>query len=668
MAGVQLTGLIGQMRRMANVSGHALMSDPQLLEAFRAYADEAAFAVLVRRHGPMVLGTCRRIIGAEADAEDAFQATFLVLARKAHAIGRPDLLGPWLHLVACRTARKARAVLARRRGREQSLTDKDHPVTSDRDTDGDLRAVLDQALEQLPETYRAALVLCELQGQSRQQAARALGVPEGTLSSRLARGKLLLARVLRRRGFVLSATALIGALAHARAEAAVPPALVRSTAAAAAAVAAGHAVLGLVSAPTAMLTEGVLTTMTSTKLKAFLVLFVAIALVGATLYPRAGSAEQAATATVAQQKPAGPQPMQPRKPSIILLWMSGGPSQMDTFDLKPGNANGGPFKEIDTNVKGIRISEHLPKLARHMDEMVLIRSMTTREADHARGTLLMTTGYSPQQGVQRATIGEVLAKELGGDQSVVPNHVRVSPRQPILFNPPTGLLGMRYVPLQLYYGPGGPQIPEEGMFETMARKQAPAWHKVMTDAIDLTGEKDAVKKAYGDDPFGLHCLMARRLVERGIPVIEITLDGWDTHGDNFTIVKRRSEILDAGWSALMSDLKEGKLLQSTLIVWMGEFGRTPRINANQGRDHWCNSFTVVLAGGVIKGGQVIGATNADGVGVAQRPVTVPELMATIYTAVGVDLRRRYPSGVEGVNIPIIDGPADPIREVVPAKK
>ena len=667
MGQVQLNGLIGQMRRLAYTSGYAAMTDTQLLEAFRAQADQAAFTTLVQRHGPMVLGTCRRITGGTPDAEDAFQATFLVLARKVATIGRPDLLGPWLHAVACRTARKARALLARRRGRERPFHDGDHPVTTDRAPD-DLRTILDEALEELPPAYRSALVLCELEGHSRQQAARALGVLEGTLSSRLARGKQLLARVLRRRGFVLSATVLTGALLQCRVTAAVPPALVRATAGAAAAIAAGHAAIGIVSAPVALLTEGELHTMTSTKLKFVVGIVIAFVLLGATLFPRSGAAGQPAIPAQAAANPVPPQKAVPRKPSVILLWMSGGPSQMDTFDLKPGQANGGPFREIDTNVKGIRISEHLPKLAKHMNEMVLIRSVTTREGDHVRASHLMRTGYPVTPGMQYATIGEVLAKELGGEQSTVPNHVRVAPRTPVRFTPAQGRLGERYVPLPLSKGEDGLEIPQEGVFEKMAGKQAEAWHKVMKDAVDLRGEKDATRKAYGDQPFGLHCLVARRLVERHVPVVEIELGGWDSHADNFTIVKRKSEILDAGWSALLADLKERKLLDTTLIVWMGEFGRTPRINRNQGRDHWANSFTVVLAGGLVKGGQVIGKTKDDGFGVAERPVSVPEVMATIYAAAGVDRRLRYPSGVEGVNIPIVDGPAEPIRDLQPTKR
>ncbi len=374
------------------------------------------------------------------------------------------------------------------------------------------------------------------------------------------------------------------------------------------------------------------------------------------------AAEQAGAKLEVAATPAGPDKTPPRKHSVILLWMSGGPSQLDTFDLKPGQANGGPFREIDTTVKGIRISEYLPKLARHMKEMVLIRSVMHREADHTRGTHLMLTGYSPQPGLQYATLPEVLARELGGDKTNVPNYVRTAKSHPDF----VGKLGARYGPLNLYNGPNGLELPEEAMFQTMANDQAAAWHKAMTEAIDLKTEKDAVRKAYGTQPFGTHCLVARRLVERRVPVVEIALGGWDTHANNFTAVQRLSETLDAGWSALMADLKERKLLDTTLIVWMGEFGRTPRINAQLGRDHWPNSFTVVLAGGGIKGGQVIGKTNDDGIGIAERAVTVPELFATIYRTVGVDLTRRYPSGIEGVTIPIIDGPADPIRAVVPA--
>jgi RNA polymerase sigma factor (sigma-70 family) len=659
MAGNRLHRVIGQLRREATALSRAAMTDAQLLHAFQAGADEAAFEALLRRHGPMVLSVCRRFLAEAHDAEDAFQATFIVLVRRAHAIAQPERLASWLYGVACRTARKSRGRLARQRCRERALTNMDQPTTFDREPGSEVAALLDDAMGRLPEKYRSALVLCELQGRSRQQAAQLLGLAEGTLSSRLARGRQMLARLLSRRGLALSGGALAAALAEARAGFGLPPTLLRSTVRAALAA---RVALALIFAPTALLTEGVHAMMTSAPCKIALAILVAVALLAAALSPWPGAAEQTAEAGPAQDRPAPPAKEAPLKHSVILLWMSGGPSQLDTFDLKPGQANGGPFKEIDTNVKGIRISEHLPKVAKFMDKMVLIRGMTHREGDHQRATHLMHTGYAPQQGLTYPTLGEILAKELGGDKSTAPNRVRTAPAGP-LGTPAGGNLGARYSPLVLG---NGLTLPENGMFIEMATDQAEAWHKTMKEAVDLSKEKEAVRNAYGTHRFGDECLVARRLVERRVPVVEITLGGWDTHADNFTAVKKLSEVLDAGWGTLMSDLKERKLLDSTLIVWMGEFGRTPRINGNNGRDHFPASFTVVLAGGGVKGGQVIGVTNADGAGVAAGAVSVPELFATIYATVGVDLKRRYPSNRKDVTIPIVDGQVAPIADVVQA--
>jgi RNA polymerase sigma factor (sigma-70 family) len=653
----QFHGLIGDLRRCAE-SGTETRSDRQLLEAFHAHADEAAFETLVRRHGPMVLGTCRRILPMSHDADDAFQATFLTLVRRAHTLSRYDGIGPWLYVVACRAARKLRTVLARRKGRERSLAAGDDPVTIDREPTRELRALLDEALNRLPAQYRDAMVLCELEGQSRQQAADALGLAQGTLSSRLARGRQLLAKILKQRGLVLSAAAVAGALAHARTEAAISGPLIRATVRAALTA---HAAWS----PAVTLTHGVLSTMTPTKLKTLLVLLIGCAALATLFFPRPGAAEQAGDSKQAVVQPPGRDKATPRKHSVIILWMGGGPSQMDTFDLKPGQANGGPFREIDTNVKGIRISEYLPKLARHMDKMVLIRGMSHREGDHNRATHLMLTGYH-QLGGQYAGIGTVLAKELGSVKAMVPNYVRTA-QPPIFMRPGAGAFDPRFAPLILG---SGNDLQESSLFavEALDKTQAEGWTKALTEALDLSAEKETVRTAYGNHRFGEQCLIARRLVERRVPVVDITLGGWDTHSNNFGTVAKQSRVLDAGWSALLADLKERKLLDTTLMVWMGEFGRTPSINAQLGRDHWPSSFTVVLAGGGIKGGQVIGKTNADGAGVAERPVSVPELYATIYQAVGVDLKTRYPAGVDGVTIPIIDGRADPIAEVTRTKK
>jgi RNA polymerase sigma factor (sigma-70 family) len=666
MIGTGIDSVIGHMRRLAAVAGGVALSDGQLLEAFLARRDEAAFEILVRRHGPMVLGVCRRVLQSGTDADDAFQATFLVLVRKAHTINRPELLASWLYGVAHRTAHKARVMLARRRCRERALGDMDQPEITERTTTCDLRAVLDEEMARLPEKYRVALVLCELEGRSRRHAAQVLGVAEGTLSSRLARGRQLLAALLSRRGVVLSAGAVAAALAHARTDASVSLPLVRSTVRAALAIAAGKAVLAVVSEPIAALTEGVVKAMAPSKLKILLVTLVGLTLLGASVFPRPGAAEPGDEARQAQAKPAQPAKVEPRRPSVILLWMSGGPSQIDTFDLKPGNASGGPFKEIETSVKGIKISEHLPKLARHMDQMVLIRSLTHREGDHIRATHLMHTGYAPVAPIAYPGLCAVLARELGSAKSSVPNFVRVMPG---VFGPApgAGYLDPWCGPLPVLRGPGGLFMPDGLPFLDISDEQLKSWSKVMTEALDMSSEKEEVRAAYGNHDFGECCLLARRLVERRVPVIEITLGGWDTHQNAFPGIKKLSDVLDASWASLMTDLKERKLLETTLIIWAGEFGRTPRINAGQGRDHYPLVSTAVLAGGCVKGGQVIGSTTADGAAIAERPVTVSELHATIYAAVGVNPAKRYQSNLKEVIVPLVDGNAEPVKEALPKK-
>jgi hypothetical protein len=407
-----------------------------------------------------------------------------------------------------------------------------------------------------------------------------------------------------------------------------------------------------------------------------------------------------------------------RRRSCILLWMNGGPSQMDTFDLKPGHANGGPFKEIETAVPGIRISEHLPKLARQMEHIAIVRSMSTREGDHSRATYLMRTGYLQQGPIRYPTLGSLVAKELGSDEAELPNFVSIAPFR--VFNQAAygpGFLGSQYAPLTV--GDGAqvvqPQPQAQGDFnlrvddlepprgvtreETDSRLDLWRWledgfvsrhatpaavgHRTAYEravkmmrseavqAFNLDEESPAVRDAYGRNRFGQGCLMARRLVERGVPFVEVTLAGlpqnqvagWDTHQNNFDSVRRLSEVLDPAWSTLIEDLKSHALLDSTLIVWMGEFGRTPKINGNNGRDHFPQAWSTVLAGGGIRGGQVIGRTSADGMSVEDRPVSVPDLLATACRALGIDPLKQNMSDL-GRPIRIVDKDAKPIQEVL----
>jgi hypothetical protein len=397
--------------------------------------------------------------------------------------------------------------------------------------------------------------------------------------------------------------------------------------------------------------------------------------------------------------------------------MNGGPSQMDTFDLKPGTPNGGEYKEISTSVPGIKISEHLPKIARFADDMAIIRSMSTKEGDHGRGSFLMRTGYLPNGPIQYPSIGAHVAKELGPEDAALPHFVSIAPYR--FFNPGAygpGFLGPKYAPLivadtgiqfmqngQVNYDQAlkvqdlePPKEVSKGQVDSRIKLLedlekdfvsshpgvAPLSHKTAyaravklmrtaaSKAFNLTEEKPALRDAYGRNLFGQGCLLARRLVERGVPFIEVTHGGlnggafgWDTHGQNFTAVKTLSQVLDAGWGTLMMDLKSRGLLDSTLIMWMGEFGRTPKINAQKGRDHYPNAWSTVLAGGGLKGGRVVGRTSKDGTTVEANKVEVPDFLATVCKVLGIDPFKKNTSNV-GRPIRIVEKTANPIKEIL----
>ncbi len=364
----------------------------------------------------------------------------------------------------------------------------------------------------------------------------------------------------------------------------------------------------------------------------------------------------------------------------VLLWMSGGPSQLDTFDMKPGHKNGGPLKEAATSVPGISFSEHLPKLAGHADSMAILRGMSTKEGDHERGTVLMRTGHVPGGPVAYPSIGCSLSKALGTEGAELPDYVSIAPGPFARNSISPGFLGPKHSATSVA-ATGAP--PENGFAQLrvdfleraksinsdrqVARLEL--WRSMQADflksrgtenvvahdtvyqaairmlgsdarhAFDLSEEPDKVREAYGRGTFGQGCLMARRLIERGVPLVEVTLGNgleWDTHADNFAQVQRLSERLDAGWATLMTELAERGLLEKTTILWAGEFGRTPTINNNGGRDHYPQAFTCVLAGGGVAGGQVFGATSKGGTEVEDGKMNEQDLLATLSQALGVD--------------------------------
>lgn len=403
----------------------------------------------------------------------------------------------------------------------------------------------------------------------------------------------------------------------------------------------------------------------------------------------------------------------------ILLWMTGGPSQLDTFDLKPGHENGGEFKEISTSVPGVRFSEHLPSLARQAQHLAIIRGLTTTEGDHGRGTHLMHTGFAPGiGGIRYPTLGSLLSKELTPNETELPGFVSVAPFR--LFNNAAhspGFLGPAFAPLAVTgESPETPSLSAENVLsgrlaegdrfatlgienlrptQPLSAKRGKArvellrtfdadFAKAHADlaamahqtvyehairlmnsnagqAFDLSLEPDDVRARYGSGIFGQGCLLARRLVEHGVPFIEVSLGGpetggvgWDTHVDNFAGVRTLSQQLDMGFATLLSELEERGLLERTTIIWMGEFGRTPQINGQAGRDHFTNAWTCLLAGGGINGGQVFGKTSDNGMEVLTEQVRVGEVLATVCKAVGVAPDQLNTSNV-GRPIPIAEG-------------
>jgi hypothetical protein len=396
-----------------------------------------------------------------------------------------------------------------------------------------------------------------------------------------------------------------------------------------------------------------------------------------------------------------------RQRSCIVLWMPGGPSQLDTFDPKPGHENGGPYQAIDTTVPGIKISEHLPGLAKHMKDMAIVRSMTSKEGDHGQATHMLLTGYREQEAVRYPELGSIISKELGKADNELPNYVSVSPFR--FSNAGAGFLGPQYAPLVVTGDSDNPQaranmsvenlLPPngdvkslQGRFELLEfvqtefnkkyKSESSTAHRANYEravrmvksqarsAFKLEDEPAALRDAYGRNRFGQGCLLARRLVERDVPFVEVTLTGaqgnWDTHGNNFETVKQLSGVLDPAWSTLMTDLKERNLLETTTIVWMGEFGRTPKINPQMGRDHFPIAWSTVLAGGGIKGGQTLGSSGASGMQVEDRPVTVPEFLATICGALGIDHTKENITE-EGRPIPIVDRGTKLVAELLTGK-
>lgn len=374
--------------------------------------------------------------------------------------------------------------------------------------------------------------------------------------------------------------------------------------------------------------------------------------------------------------------------ACILLWMQGGPSQFETFSPKPGHKNGGETKAISTSVPGIELSQHLPHTAAAMDEICLIRSMNSREGSHPRATYLMHTGYLPTASLKHPTLGSNVAHQIGDPTFDLPSFVRIGQGRGLAG---AGLLGVEYDPFVMTNATRKPDNTELMTDERRYRRRVGLLGKLEQEyaksggeqevnnqrkiydkasklvlspkmnAFDIEREPAKVRETYGESSFASGCLLARRLVETGVTFVEVSLGNWDTHQDNFERVPELCKQMDQPYAALLKDLRERGMLDNTLVVWAGEFGRTPTINPRAGRDHYPRAFNVALAGGGVKGGQVIGSTDAGGTTVEDRPVGVSDLLRTICHSLKIDADHEHMSSI-GRPIKIVDG-GEPISEV-----
>jgi hypothetical protein len=400
---------------------------------------------------------------------------------------------------------------------------------------------------------------------------------------------------------------------------------------------------------------------------------------------------------VLRMRALGAETIAPRAKSCILLWLDGGPSHLETFDLKPDAPSEvrGPFQPISTKVPGIQISELLPRTAQVTDRLAIVRSLTSPLGEHGLANQYLLTGYKPSPVLQYPSYGAVLS-HVRDKSETLPPYIAVPESRNTAG---AGFLGSRYEPFATGGDPSkaefrvrdldffpsvtaerinrrreyladfdraqrqaeGTELPADGAFDQAYRLVTSSSAK---QAFDLQSEPANLRARYGPRMFGQSCLLARRLVEREVPFVSVLNTGWDTH-DDLTLTLRDgysgakvgvglAPTFDQGFSALIEDLTDRGLLDETLVIAMGEFGRTPKLNTRGGRDHWPRVFSAVLAGGGIKGGQVVGASDRVGESPAERPVTPSDLARTIYTLLGVDPDRELRTS-DGRPVPINQG-------------
>lgn len=360
-----------------------------------------------------------------------------------------------------------------------------------------------------------------------------------------------------------------------------------------------------------------------------------------------------------------------RAKSVIYLYMSGGMSHLDTFDTKPGAETQGPVESLDTTADDVQVSEYLPMMAKQMHNVAVVSSLNSTQGAHEQGRYFMHTGYSLRGTVRHPDMGAWGAFHLGKHNKGLPANVKIGRNSSGLGG---GFLESKFAALPIGDPEAGLQnsglpkgVDEKRFRKRMARlkkmnssftktydtKESRAFAAMYDEAVslmkskdletfDLTKESDDARDRYGRNPFGQGCLLARRMVESGVRFIEVDNGGWDTHGDNFQRVQEKGAVLDQALSALLEDLSNRGMLDSTLVVLATEFGRTPTIQTdrNNGRNHYPQAFSCLLAGGGIKGGIRYGLTDEEGREVIDNMVSVPDFNATIGYAMGIDLKKK----------------------------
>jgi hypothetical protein len=377
--------------------------------------------------------------------------------------------------------------------------------------------------------------------------------------------------------------------------------------------------------------------------------------------------------------------------SVILLWLAGGASQFETWDPKPGRPTGGPFRPIQTSAPGVEISELLPKMSKQMKDTAIIRSLNTKIGDHGGGASLMETGRRKDPGFQYPDIGAVCARELGRADSQVPDYVSMYTSTEGRRKGTSGFLGSRYAPMFLTTDTKPPHIGKLETISDLDHKDRAALRELLSrrftqarksdtlsshsnayqrvhglmasqELFDIEKEPAAVRARYGPTQFAEQCLIARRLVEAGVPFVKVARAWWDSHGQNFETHRELCADLDQSMSVLIDDLRERGLLENTLIITLAEFGRTPNINASLGRDHFASAWSTSLTGAGIKGGVAYGKTDPDGHKVADGEIGAGDLFATILSALNIDPETEYFLGARP--LPLADFGCHPVKEVL----